>query len=348
MPGLSNGGAERVASILANNLASIGYKVLYLCVYSKVIEYEIDTSVEIRFLEINKGNFLSKFIRKNILIEKMIKKEKPDVVLSFVLNEITLSSLFHKNMIYSLRNDPNTTDNKGIYKIIRSIILNNVKRIVFQTSGARDFFPRTIQKKGVVIPNPLKTRGIPEWKGERSLNFVSLSRLNKQKNLPLLIHSFVDFHEKYPSFQLDIYGEGEEHDLLLSIISENNASEYIRLKGRTDKPLDVLSNARAFLSSSDYEGLSNSMLEAVCIGTPCICTDCPPGGAAQFIQNGINGYLVPVNSSIDFEQALTRLVLAKDQLNLQVTSENARKQLDEANITRLWERELLKICKRRT
>jgi len=36
------------------------------------------------------------------------------------------------------------------------------------------------------------------------------------------------------------------------------------------------------------------MLEAMAIGLPCICTDCPPGGAKMFIKNGENGFLTPV------------------------------------------------------
>lgn len=45
-----------------------------------------------------------------------------------------------------------------------------------------------------------------------------------------------------------------------------------------------------FILSSDYEGLSNSMIEAVSMGMPSICTDCPIGGAKMVIHNGINGF----------------------------------------------------------
>ena len=52
-----------------------------------------------------------------------------------------------------------------------------------------------------------------------------------------------------------------------------------------------------FVSSSDYEGMSNSMLEAMAMGLPCVCTDCPAGGARAVIKDGENGLLTPVGDS---------------------------------------------------
>ena len=52
-----------------------------------------------------------------------------------------------------------------------------------------------------------------------------------------------------------------------------------------------------FVSSSDFEGMSNSMLEAMALGLPCVCTDCPAGGARAVIKDGENGLLTPVGDS---------------------------------------------------
>ena len=72
-----------------------------------------------------------------------------------------------------------------------------------------------------------------------------------------------------------------------------------------------MSNAMIFTLTSDYEGLSNSMLEALAIGIPTVCTDCPPGGAAEYITNAENGFLVPVGGKKEIVEAWTRL--AKDE-----------------------------------
>lgn len=52
-----------------------------------------------------------------------------------------------------------------------------------------------------------------------------------------------------------------------------------------------------FVSSSDFEGISNSMLEAMGMGLPVVVTDCPVGGARMVIQDGVNGLLVPVGDT---------------------------------------------------
>ena len=65
--------------------------------------------------------------------------------------------------------------------------------------------------------------------------------------------------------------------------------------------------ASIYVNTSNYEGISNSMLEALAMGIPCVCTDCPVGGARMFIKEGINGYLVPVGNDREFSHALYRV-----------------------------------------
>ena len=68
-----------------------------------------------------------------------------------------------------------------------------------------------------------------------------------------------------------------------------------------------------YVSSSDYEGQSNSMLEAMAIGLPCICTDCPSGGARAVINPGINGLLVPVGNTDKLADAMRDMLLYPEE-----------------------------------
>ena len=47
-------------------------------------------------------------------------------------------------------------------------------------------------------------------------------------------------------------------------------------------------DAACFVISSDYEGISNSMIEALAIGIPVVATDCPVGGARMYIKDGVS------------------------------------------------------------
>ena len=67
-----------------------------------------------------------------------------------------------------------------------------------------------------------------------------------------------------------------------------------------------------FVSSSDYEGMSNSMLEAMALGLPVICTDCPAGGARAVIRNGENGILTPVGDANALYLAMKNLAETPD------------------------------------
>ena len=67
-----------------------------------------------------------------------------------------------------------------------------------------------------------------------------------------------------------------------------------------------------FVSSSNYEGMSNSMLEAMAMGIPCVCTDCPAGGARAVIKDGKNGLLTPVGDAHALCKAMKRIAKNPD------------------------------------
>ena len=63
-------------------------------------------------------------------------------------------------------------------------------------------------------------------------------------------------------------------------------------------------DAACFVISSDYEGISNSMIEALAIGIPVVATDCPVGGARMYIKDGVSGRIVPCGDKKAFAEAM--------------------------------------------
>lgn len=92
-----------------------------------------------------------------------------------------------------------------------------------------------------------------------------------------------------------------------------------------------------FVSSSDYEGLSNSMLEAMAIGLPCVCTDCLGGGTREVMVDHENGLIVPVNDTEALFAAMKEYATSFDLSKK--CSENAariREALSVEKITKQW------------
>ena len=67
-----------------------------------------------------------------------------------------------------------------------------------------------------------------------------------------------------------------------------------------------IADALVFVLSSDYEGLSNALLEAMIMGLPCISTNC--AGADEVIQNGKNGIIVPVGDKDGLARAIAGIL----------------------------------------
>ena len=78
-----------------------------------------------------------------------------------------------------------------------------------------------------------------------------------------------------------------------------------------------------YVNSSDYEGMSNAMLEAMTIGMPVVSTDCPIGGANAVIRNNENGILTKVGNAEEMCEAMKKI--ASDKTFADKLSRNAAK-----------------------
>ena len=88
---------------------------------------------------------------------------------------------------------------------------------------------------------------------------------------------------------------------------ELGISESVVFHGNVSNVVDKVATSDIYISSSDYEGISNSMLEALAMGVPSICTDCAGGGARLAIENDVNGLLVRCGDTDNFADAMARI-----------------------------------------
>jgi GalNAc-alpha-(1->4)-GalNAc-alpha-(1->3)-diNAcBac-PP-undecaprenol alpha-1,4-N-acetyl-D-galactosaminyltransferase len=313
---LGGGGAERVMANLANFFVGAGHSVAFFLTSDFYKGYEFPMKPEIavdRFVgQKAKGPF-----GKIRLLTKHIKDYQPDVIVG--LNQMSsfyasvVGRRIHVNVVTSERNSPKDYPTSKIERLLRSYAYFHSTKIVFQTAGARDYFSRRIQNKGVIIPNPLNPSFCPFGRELGSVNrkqIVMIGRLDSQKNQVVAIKAFQKLSLFHPECCLDIYGWAldKEYDSIIQGVMAANKNANIHFLGPTENVSEILSNAGVYLMTSDYEGMPNSLLEALASGVPCVSTDCRPGGAKDLIQNSKGAFLAHIGDAEGIEQSLTTII----------------------------------------
>ena len=312
-----NGGAARVMNIISNSLSkSKDYQITIVSFIEFDNKYTFPQNT-IHFT-LKSKNKISRIIE----LRKIIKKGKYDVIISFeyFINMYTIiANMFLKNrLIISERNDPSRSGNSK--KNIRNFLYKFCDCLVCQTEDAKNYFPQNIKNKTVIIPNPISDNLPVAYLGKRIKKIVTFCRINKQKNIYMMLDAFKIVLEKKPDYILEIYGDGSEKEKLIDYSKNLKIDNNVFFYGFTQNLHKKIINYSMYISTSDFEGISNSMLEALAIGLPTVCTDCPCGGARMAITDGINGLLSPVGDAKSFAEKM--LLLLNDEEMMEKLSKN--------------------------
>ncbi len=324
------GGAERVMSLLVNEMAKKYDVVLINDVRPILNEYKVDERVKRIFLEElgkgKKGNLLRlKWLRD------IIKNEKPDALISFLEGpniRMLLSTIGLKcRKIVSVRSDPRK-EYQGIPKFALNCVFGLADGCVFQTSEAMNYFGNCIRKKGVIIANPIDEVFFKTQRNDLVCNIVTIGRLTKEKNHINLIKAYeMMLSRRGMTDQLLIYGEGCYKEELKRFINEHNLSEKVFLMGNTGQSEGVLKSSKLFVLSSDYEGMPNVLMEAMAEGVPVVSTDCPVGGPRNLLGEMGNETLVPVGNPEALAEKMERM-LVDNELREKVTQYGKKRSQD--------------------
>lgn len=304
---MHGGGAERVVSELVNFFAEQGHDVSILVTKNSNCVYSLDNKVNFIDLAINKCGIVSRLRA----LRACIKKNGYDVVISFLTGaniETLLATVgLRVPVVISERNNPFVDPNEKIYRFLRTVTYPLAKGYVFQTPDAQAFFSKRIRKKSVVIMNPINPKLPAVYSGEREKRVVNVGRLVPQKNQRMFIDAFREFSKSHPDYIAEIYGEGPLEKELLDYIRSSGMETKVFLRGFCKDVLSEITSAAVFVMSSDYEGMSNALIEAVGMGIPCISTDHPIGGARLTIQDGVSGFLVPVGDTYKLTEKMSNI-----------------------------------------
>lgn len=325
------GGIQRVTTAKASALAGIPGNRVWILVADTSGRSLFPCSPEVQVMDLgihyyeddwkSKWHVLKGILLKRRLHRKRLKdtlhKIRPDIVISVGQSE--------KNILPGIRGPWKTVREyhfardyrrahaaSAFEKILavagdlyeRVVTLRKYDRIVVLTHEDRDSNWRG-RDRVCVIPNPVIMD--PQLSDLSSRRIIAVGRLERPKDFASLIRSFARVHEAHPDWELSIFGEGSQRELLLSLIDGLNLRSAVSLKG-TSKQISVELAASSILAvSSKHEGQPLALLEAMSCGLPVVAYACPCG-PKDIITDGENGYLVTPGDEAMLAQRMCQLI----------------------------------------
>lgn len=311
---LYGGGAERVTCNLANYLVQYGYEIEILTMSETAKSYELNSNVTVRTLLPldNRKNKLWNILMRFPRLWKYLITEKRNVYI-VMLPKTTIMLLAFRWMtkakvIAAERNNPNAYSKQIAVSL--KMLASKADGWVFQTEDAKKWYDGyIITNRTTTIPNAINPVFIRSgFDGEKRKVIAGVGRLNIQKNFGLLINAYAQIVSEFPEYKLVIYGCGVEEVKLKEQVKKLGLQGRVEFPGNIQNIADEMEKNTMFVLSSDFEGMPNALMEAMALGLPCVATDCPCGGPHELIQDGVNGFLVPVGNVDKMVEAMKKVL----------------------------------------
>lgn len=322
---LGVGGAQKIGSFVMNECNRNGYDVHVYSLSDEPFNVDLDHEVGINYLNYNYKSKIMHKIEEIKGVYKHIKKINPDLVIIFGSYTFpSLGALLSKKTIIGCeRGDPYTytklrqTINRKLYK--------KYKFSVFQSEGARDYYNLDSKKTKIII-NPCFISNINN-KGVKD-EIVGAGRLTIDKGFDTLIKSFKQVKKEHPTYKLKIYGEGPYKQELEELVESLDMQNCVLFEGKVKNLVNYFEFCKIFVLSSWFEGLPNTLIEAMSTGVPIVSTDCSPGGARYLMKDGtVGGCIVPVKDVDAMAHAINKII--NNYEKSRVLGELGRKRVNE-------------------
>lgn len=260
------------------------------------------------------------FLISFVPLLNILKKEKPKFLNVHLLTTLpfVLYSIFNfeTKLILSIAGYPKLN---FLRKFLWKKISNKIYKVICPSNELKDElikFNIFKKQKIFVIQDPhLNIKDINELKNNKVNEefqndkkvLISIGRLTRQKNFKFLIKNFSKIFEKNNNLQLIIIGDGEKKEELLLQANELGLCDNIKFVGYKKNVYNYLKHSNYYISTSNWEGSSLSMIDAAYIGIPILCSDCP-SGRKEFIDIDKRGYLYATNDDQDFIEKFNLMI----------------------------------------
>ena len=321
-------GTERAVTNLANSLCNYGdYKVHIISCSSDKTEnpyFNLHNTIEIHHLGIllsSKFNYIK--LQKNI--KRVCEETKTDYLLgtTHALNSI-MAVIKVKGLKKVACEHMNYAAAPLYSRIARRLAYPRLNAIVLLTESDRKHY--SFCKNTYVIPNSVPEQNMSSNCENKII--LAIGRYTKQKGFDMLIKAFALAHSQIPDWFLRIVGDGEDKNLLETLIHENDLDNYVELVPPTKEIEKEYLNAGLFVLSSRWEGFVLVLIEAKSYGLPSVAFNCPEG-PSDILQDGKDGYLVSPENIEEFSKKLVEL--ANDEKKRKAFGTTAKKDIKRLN-----------------
>lgn len=325
---LQFGGAERVATVLCNEF-SAKHQVSLVATYggTEPCVFELDSRINLHYLASGYpcfgGQKNGSFARLSKL-RYLIKKDRPDVIISFLPNVNVMAVLanigLNTPLIICERSDPEHFPMSGLWKFLCRYSYQYADMLTVQTSVVAEKVNRLFRLPALVevVPNPI-AKSLLEVKpvlDRQNKHILCLGRLTASKQFDQIISAFAQVSTIHQDWELHIIGDGPVRQSLENQARELGIAEKVRFFGGVEQPFPQIAVCDVFAMASKFEGFPNALLEALALGRATVVYDCP-SGPAEMTEYGKVGLLVPLNDHRQFVDALTQLIV-DSELRLQL------------------------------
>ncbi|MFH0863239.1 MAG: glycosyltransferase family 4 protein [Candidatus Altiarchaeota archaeon] len=171
---------------------------------------------------------------------------------------------------------------------------------------------RRLEKMGVKsvdAPNGVDMAYIRDTKPAEESDIIFVGRLIKDKNVDLLIDAVSLVRERNPPLRVIIVGVGPERDRLEKKANNQDLSHCVEFIGNQpyERVIGLMKSSKAFAFPSTREGFGIVALEANACGLPVVTVRHERNAAADLIEDGANGFVVPPEVK-PFAEALLKIL----------------------------------------
>jgi len=319
---LEVGGAERLLVKLAQHIPNDAYDVTVVCISREGVWANELKQSGINVVCTDKRTGFDPAILFRLI--RIIKAEKPDIVNTYLWTADLWGRL--AALCAGVQNIVVTEQNVDLWKrwfhiLIDKMLFRFTRYAICVSDEVVNFYRDKLGLKEtqlIMIPNAIDVSLFNGHEPQEELRshlgiggdefiFTCSARLHVQKAHEVLIGAVKILNERQAgNFRVLLVGDGPRRDELRGLVKSEGLGERILFLGlRQDIP-DILLQSDAFVLSSDYEGLSLAILEAMAARLPVIATTV--GGNPQVVENGTNGFLVPPRNSLLLADAMERLI----------------------------------------